>query len=225
MGAPTFKVETYRTLQELVYCSLREAILEGRLAPGQKLVADALARDLGVSRMPVREALARLQHDGFVKAVPHREAVVASFSARDVEEIYDIRLVLEAHAARLCAVRATPEHLTRLRELIAAAEEAVRRGDFETAKQHDNEFHHTLFAACGSRKLAQLLADLWDQCLYFRSLAATILRYPERSLEHHRRILAALERRDPDAAEHWVRAHSQGARDVLLEDLRKQREG
>lgn len=219
-GVPTFKLESYRTLQELVYQSLREAILDGRLAPGQKLVAEALAKELGVSRMPVREALSRLQQDGFVKAIPHKEVVVAGFTERDVEEIYDIRSVLEAHAARLCARQAEPEQLARLKGLIAAAEAAVRQGDFETARQRDNEFHRTLFTTCGSQKLGQLLTELWDQCLCYRSLAATIVRNPARSLEHHRQIVTALEQKDPDAAERWMHTHTQVARDVLLEDLR-----
>jgi DNA-binding GntR family transcriptional regulator len=217
---PTFKLDTYRTLQELVYKSLRQAILDGRLAPGQRLVAGTLAKDLGVSRMPVREALSRLQQDGFVKATPHKEVAVASFSERDVAEIYDIRSVLEAHAASLCATQARPEEIGRLRALVCEMEQTVGAGDLDAVKQLDNDFHHALFTTCGSRQLAQLLTQLWDQCLYYRSLAATLNRNPARSLEHHRQIVAALERRDPEAAEEWIHTHTQVARDVLLDRLR-----
>lgn len=216
----TFKLETYRTLQALVYQTLREAILEGRLAPGRKLVAGVLAQELGVSRMPVREALSRLQQDGLVTAIPHKEVVVADFSERDVAESYDIRSVLEAHAARLFATDARPEQLAQLKTLLAEQEAAVARGDRDFFLQKDNDFHHLLFSTCSNRQLAQLLSTLWDQCLYYRSLAATLARNLPRSLEHHRQIVAALERKDPDAAEQWVHTHTQAARDVLLDHLR-----
>ncbi|MGE5507402.1 MAG: GntR family transcriptional regulator [Chitinophagales bacterium] len=219
-ATPTFKLETYRTLQALVYQTLREAILEGRLAPGQKLVAGTLAKELGVSRMPVREALSRLQQDGLVTAVPHKEVVVADFSERDVGEIYNIRSVLEAYAARLFALGATPEQLTALKALLADQEAAVAQGDRDRFRVKDNEFHHLLFATCDNRQLAQLLTTLWDQCLYYRSLAATLCRDLHRSLEHHRQIVAALERQDPEAAEQWVHTHTQVARDTLLDHLR-----
>jgi DNA-binding GntR family transcriptional regulator len=216
---PAFKLEAYRTLQALVYQTLREAILDGRLSPGQKLVAEALAKDLGVSRMPVREALSRLQRDGLVTIVPHKTVVVAGFSQRDVEEIYDIRSVLEAHAAPLCAVHAEPGQLDRLNRLVAEAEEAAGRGDQETVRQRDNEFHHTLFGTCGSQKLAQLLSELWDQCLYYRSLAAALNPNPAVSLEHHRRMVAALKQRDSDEAQRWICTHTQVARERLLDHL------
>ncbi|MGE5623469.1 MAG: GntR family transcriptional regulator [Methanocella sp.] len=218
-GVPTFKLETYRTLQALVYQTLREAILEGRLAPGRKLVAEALAKELGVSRMPVREALSRLAQDGFVKAIPHKEVVVAGFSEQDVREIYDIRSVLEAYAARLCAREAKPEQLARLSELQAQMEAALAEQNPEALRQADNEFHHVLFTTCGSRKLGQLLTELWDQCLYYRALSAALNNNPARSLEHHRGILAALARKDPDAAEKWVHTHTQAARERIVAHL------
>ncbi|HEX2987736.1 MAG TPA: GntR family transcriptional regulator [Chloroflexota bacterium] len=219
----TFRLETYRTLQELVYQSLREAILDGRLVPGQRLVAGNLAAELGVSRMPVREALSRLQQDGFVKATPHREVVVAGFSERDVVEIYDIRSVLEAHAAGLCAVHATPGELEQLRELVGGMQQALEDGDLERVRRLDNDFHHTLFNTCGSGQLAQLLTQLWDQCLYYRSLAVSLNRNPARSLEHHQQIVAALERHDHQNAEKWIHTHTQVARDTLLDHLRARR--
>lgn len=217
---PTFKLENYRTLQSLVYRTLREAILDGQLAPGQKLVAGAIARDLGVSRMPVREALSRLEQDGFVTSIPHKEVVVAEFNERDVIEIYDIRSVLEAYAARLCAQHVTPAQLCRLGRLLAEMEAALADGDTERFKQRDNEFHHLLFATCGSLHLARLLSELWDQCLYYRSLAAALNTNPGRSVEHHRQILLALERRDPDAAEKWIQEHTQTARERIVAHLR-----
>lgn len=222
-GLPAFKVEHYRTLQALVYQTLREAILDGRLAPGQKLVAEALSKEMGVSRMPVREALSRLQHEGLVTAIPHKEVVVSDFSEQDVREIYAIREVLEAYAASLCATCAGPAQLARMRELLAEQEAAIARGDLDTWKQRDNEFHHALFATCGSKRLAQLLSALWDQCLYYRSLAHTLKGNPANSLEHHRQILAALERKDPAGAEEWIHTHTQVAREVLLRYLRAAR--
>jgi len=93
----------YKTMQEIVYDTIREAIQIGRYAPGQRLIADELAQELGTSRMPVREALRRLEVAGLVSITPHRGAVVSELSEQEIVEIYHIRAVLEGLAARLAA--------------------------------------------------------------------------------------------------------------------------
>lgn len=214
------RIDNYRTLQELVYNNLRELIISGHLAPGQKLVTAKLAADLGVSRMPVREALSRLQSEGMVTIVPHKETIVTVFSLQDVTEIYDIRAILEGYAARLCALSATAQQIERLRSLVSAAEALLAAGDLEGLKHCDNRFHHGVFETCGSAKLGQLLASLWDQCLYYRNLANALKRNPHQSLDHHRQIVAALEAHDSDKAEEMILLHTRVARDALLDHLK-----
>ena len=110
------KVNNYRTLQSLVYEHIRDAILTGRLAPGQRVVAAKIAEEMGVSRMPVRESLRRLETEGLITTVPHKEAVVRRLSAKEMEDIYSVRLVLEGYGGRLAARRITPEEIAKLEE-------------------------------------------------------------------------------------------------------------
>jgi DNA-binding GntR family transcriptional regulator len=222
LPAELLRIDNYRTLQDLVYTNLRELIISGHLAPGQKLVTAKLAAELGVSRMPVREALNRLQSEGLVTIVPHKETIVTAFSFEDVAEIYDIRTVLEGYAAGLCARASTPDQIERLKSLVSAAESLLAAGDLEGFKHCDNRFHHGVFDTCGSIKLAQLLSNLWDQCLYYRNLASLLKRNPHRSLQEHRDIVTALEARDADKAQEMILLHTRNSRDTLLEHLRSQ---
>ena len=101
----------YRTMKEIAYEAIREAILSGRFLPGQRLVADELAQEFGTSRMPIREALQRLENAGLVSITPHRGAVVSELSEQEIVEIYHIRAVLEGLAARLAAPHLAPRRL------------------------------------------------------------------------------------------------------------------
>src|SRR5574341_1579615 len=115
----------YRTMQEMVYDAIRDAVLSGRYPPGKRLVADEIARELGVSRMPVREALQRLQVAGLIAITRHKAAVVSELSEPDIVEIYHIRAVLDGLATRLAAPNLTPADHQTLLSLLEEMEAAV----------------------------------------------------------------------------------------------------
>lgn len=157
---------SHRTLSEFIFQQLREAILEGQLAPGEHLVQDDIAQKLDVSRIPVREALHRLQSEGLVTIVPHKGAGVAKFTTEDLEEIYMLRGLLEAQAVRLATRRATPETLAELRGVVEHCQVLLggvqdRQAD-RALRQCNREFHLGIARASGARRLQAMIEKLWD---------------------------------------------------------------
>ena len=147
------------SLADRVYREVRSHILSGELEPGARLRQEALAEGLGISRTPLREALNRLASEGLIEFRPHRGAVVAQFSQRDIEADYEARLIVEPPAARLAAERAEPETLGALDAAIAAAEEAGRDVDAQFAA--NRAFHVALVAGVGNPHLTRFIDSLW----------------------------------------------------------------
>src|SRR5690349_1633896 len=143
MPAPTSAVR--------VHGELRSAILEGRLSPGERLRAEAVAERLGTSRTPVREALLMLEREGLVVVEPHRGAIVRAFDAADLLDLYEVRELIEPHAARRAATRIEPGAIERLHELNDLAERPDASVDDQIA--YNEEFHALIVAAAGSPRL------------------------------------------------------------------------
>ncbi|MGH7482742.1 MAG: GntR family transcriptional regulator, partial [Longimicrobiales bacterium] len=129
---------------------IRAWILAGNIEPGDRLVEDELASKLGVSRMPVREALTLLESEGFVDLVPRRGASVALVSAEEAVELFEVRSMLEGRAARLTARQRRPESLASLKDLIAAGRRAVKAGDRDVMPELHQAFHVALAEASGN---------------------------------------------------------------------------
>jgi DNA-binding GntR family transcriptional regulator len=194
-----------RSRAEFVYESLRDAISDGRIAAGQRVREEEVARNLGVSRTPVREALQRLQQRGLLVLGAGRGLVVALLSQQQVVELYAMRQILEGSAARFAAMHAAPseiEILYQLQEELKAAE-----GDALRHTNLNRQFHQAIYEAAHNRYLVQTLESLNDS---FALLRSTTFRmpHPQRdSNEERRRIIEAIERRDPDQAEREAREH------------------
>jgi len=208
-----------RLLREQVYHVLRARILQGELRIGARLVEDRLARDLGTSRMPVREALHRLEQEGLVRPQGRRGVVVARLDPGEVQEVMGLREILESHAAALAAVRVTPAGLRTLEHILARAEEALRSGELHALLQWNTRFHDEIVAASGSRRLRDLVHHLREALLTYRELTLRGPGVPARSHEEHAAILDALRRQDPEVAETLMRAHIRWKARVLLEAL------
>lgn len=219
------RLEAIKTLDLSVYETLKAAIMMGKLAPGQKLATAKIAEKLGVSRMPVREAIHRLAVEGFVTVKPHRGAVVTELSWRDVEEIYNIRMTLEGYAMKLAVDRVTDRQIEALETLLKAAEGKMAEGNLDEIQAIDDRFHRTLFSTCGSERLIALLTNLWDQSVYFRSVAALLRKDLSLSLRQHQELIDALRARDPARAVKAVQSHTQVARDTLVDHLKAKEAG
>jgi len=194
-----------RSRAELVYENLRDAISDGRIAAGERVREEEVARNLGVSRTPVREALQRLQQRGLLSFGPTRGLVVAQLSHEQVVELYAMREILEGSAARFAAQHASPGEIAllhRLQDQLRAAE-----GDDLLRKSLDRRFHQAIYEAAHNRYLMQMLDSMLDS---FALLHSTTLRLPHRqrnSDEERQRIIAAIEKHDANRAEKAAREH------------------
>jgi DNA-binding GntR family transcriptional regulator len=195
-----------RVLREGIRDELIQDILDGRLAPGDRIVETHLAQRFGVSQAPVREALRDLELLGFIVSAPFRGTIVRELSTEELVQIYPIRAVLEALAARYAAPRTTKAVLKRLETLLVRMRDAAARGDKRAAVDADYAFHLTIVDSSGNR----LLKQFWEQMRLATTTLLTVAR-AHRSLpeiaERHQLVLDALRARDADAAERAMRRH------------------
>ncbi|MEF3273443.1 MAG: GntR family transcriptional regulator [Chloroflexus sp.] len=209
-----------------VYQRLRRLLIEGFYPPGSRLVEERLANDLGVSRTPVRQALVRAAAEGLVQIFPNRGAVARSFSVADLLEMYDLRALLEGHAAYLAASRITSAQLDRMEAAATALEESLsytferREDEVHFLVEHNAVFHQTIAEAAGNQRLVAMLNQIVAVPLQFRSFYW--YRTEERQISNffHRSILNALRLGDGDRARAMMREHIFYGRDVLLQSRR-----
>jgi DNA-binding GntR family transcriptional regulator len=192
---------SYRTIEDTVHHMVAEAIIRGLYAPGERLAQDRIAETLGVSRIPVRAALRRLEAEGLVSFQPHRGATVRELSPKEVAEIYDLRILLETYALRLAASRITPEQLDHLEELAIRIDQTTDADEWVRCRA---DFYSELY----------LVADCPLTVELILKLRADVGRYWLVRRFHeglHARgamvIVEALRHGDPIEAERWLQAH------------------
>lgn len=217
-------VSTYRTMQEIVYDTIRDAILSGRYPPGRRLIADELAKEVGVSRMPVREALHRLEAAGLVTMTPHRGAVVSELSESEIIEVYHIRGVLDGLATRLAARHLTSRDQERMNALLDKMEIAAKAKDLEKVLRVNRDFHQLIWQAAHAPRLHSLLENLYDASQRFRNISVLIPGRLDQITQEHRLIAQALARGDVATAEHYAIEHHEGTARRLLTSIEEKRE-
>lgn len=207
---------------DAAYAALRDGIVSGEHPGGTRLKEEDLAGALGLSRTPVREALHRLHAEGLVTVEPRRGALVATWSAGELDEIFELRALVEGYGARRAATRVTDAQVAHLEDLCDAMEEAAARSggpDHDRIGELNSELHREVHRAASSRYVAGLLTSLVQMPLVMR----TFHRYePEelaRSMGHHRELVAALRARRPEWAEAVMHAHVEAARVTLRRDV------
>jgi DNA-binding GntR family transcriptional regulator len=197
-------------LRQSVYDALIDLIVGGDLPPGQHMVETDLARQLGVSRQPIREALHRMEAEGWVDLRPSQGAFVHVPTDSEVDELLDVRALLEAETARLAARTATGAEVARLRDICSEGEAAADAGDFSAAVRANNAFHAEIAVIAGNAVLAEL-ADIVGRRVqwYYRMVA------PERahgSWTEHGELAEAIETHDAGRAEALARKHTERTR-------------
>ncbi len=195
------------TLTERVYTTIKAAILELKLMPESPLVEDELARQLGTSKTPVRDALLALERDGLVIKIPYKGTYVADVSLKDAKDIFELRAVLEGLAARLAIASFTPKELNEAEKLLEAADEARARGDLDAASDFGAQFHGTIHLHADNRHLMPILEHLEYQLARLRRMSDQVKGRLEKSSHQHRHILAGLRSGDPARAEQAMRQH------------------
>jgi len=186
---------------------LRQRIFSHELAPGTWIDEQALAEAYGISRTPLREALKVLAGEGLVTLKPRRGCYVVKISPRDVEEIFPVLALLEGRCAYEATGKARPEDIQRLEALHQDLERHTAAKDKESCFETNQEFHHLLYEIAGNRWMLQIINDLRKVMKLVRYHSLLLEGRLEESLTEHRRIMAAIRRRDPAAAEECMRSH------------------
>jgi DNA-binding GntR family transcriptional regulator len=205
-----------RTVAATVGQRLRALILQGQLPPGTVLRLAPLAASLGVSVMPVREALRRLEAEGLVVVTPRRGTTVAELSVEDAEEIYALRVALETLCARHAAERLTDADLTELDRLFGNMEAAQSRSDLDAFVEADHAFHEHLYGIASRPRLARMISDLQDRSSRYLPYLYRAWQMVENPLEAHRPLLSAIHDRDVRRVEELTREHMNQAAGRLM---------
>ena len=218
------KLDSYQPLREVVCETLRNAIVSGILQPGERLMEIQVAEELGVSRTPVREAIRKLELEGFVVMIPRRGTYVSDLSIKDINEVYEVRTALDVLAAELAAERITEEELEEMERLLVEIGEYIEIYDMDKIVEADSKFHDILYRASRNERLVGIINNLREQLTRFRSLSMS---YPGRlkdMLGEHTRLVEALGQRNVALAKNLAGEHMANAEQTLLKNMLERRQ-
>ncbi len=204
---PMRGMRTRKSLGELVYGNLRQAIVRGDLTPGTRLVESRIAGAQGISRTPVREAIHKLERERFIERLPRGGFSVLGLNRQDIVETFGIRSVLEGYAARLAALNYESDDLQPLEAKIDEFERLLREKKLRGLPEVNTQFHDLLYALSRSPRLVGMIDALRDHIFRFRQIILKDERQARVSNEDHRLILEHIRRRDAEGVERLVREH------------------
>lgn len=211
-----------KSMGEHVFENLKQAIIRGDIPPGERLVESRLADMLNISRTPVREAIHKLEREGFLEKLPKGGFSVPGLTRRDIEETFGIRGALESYAARLAAEKHTESDLDALEQKIEEYRECLATDEVDELARINTEFHDLLYSLSRSPRLVKMINDLRDQIYRFRQMILKQEAMAKASNEDHLQMLEYIRKRDGDGVERIVREHIIRGRDAVLKGLEKE---
>lgn len=219
----TFQLQMneYLPLRDVVFETLRQAILRGELKPGERLMEIHLAQKLGVSRTPVREAIRKLELEGLVLMIPRKGAVVAEITISDLEDVLEVRTALEELAVRKACGRITPEQLEEVKRCSEEFKRALMGEDVTACAQADVKFHDAIYECTGNKRLIQILNNLREQMYRYRMEYLKDKRSHELLVREHDEIVRGLEERDVQLALEATCRHIERQKEHIIEGLGK----
>lgn len=206
-GFLSIDLDSYKPLREIVFSTMRLAIIEGDFKPGQRLMEVQLAEQMGVSRTPVREAIRKLELEGLVVMVPRKGAYVAGLSSEDIKEVVEIRAVLEGFAAKKASQNSTTSDIERLEAILKSFEEAVKENNIVDLINYDTDFHDVIYKTAKNSKLIQMLNGLREQVQRYRVAYFTQIHDIQKLLQEHRSMLDAIIAKDGNLAREISEKH------------------
>jgi len=207
-------------VRKRVYERMKSAILSGDLNPAERLTEEHLAEMMGVSRTPVREALYKLESEGLIKPLETRGFIVSEDSKEEVEELFEIRSILEGYALRIISEKITEEDLQKLDGFIEKAEEALNKNRMNEVFKWNTQFHDTLHELVSEKlQLYRMMVNMRKNVLRYRKDTLQSPDGAKRTLDGHRKILLSLRLRDPDLCERTMRDHIKEAKEDALQTL------
>jgi len=204
------------TIRKKVYNYVREQILSGEVGPNERLIENKIAKEIGTSRTPVREALHSLEMEGLIESIPRVGYVVKTLSDQEAVELWEIRCLIEGLAARWAVEKSHDKLVRELRKNIALAEERVSQGDVAAFVELDGQFHEIIARLSGGTRLLELSQMLRRHALRYRIRSINTPDTALRAIEGHKAILMAVEEGDPDRISLAVKSHLDQSKEDTL---------
>ena len=214
--------EEFLPLRDVVFNTLRQAILTGELKPGERLMEIHLADKLGVSRTPIREAIRKLELEGLVIMIPRRGAEVAQITEKNLKDVLEVRRALDALCAELACDRITNEEKNKLKAACHAFEEATKTRDAKVIAQADVALHDIIVEATGNERLIQLIHNLSEQMYRYRFEYIKDERQHENLVQEHRIIYESIINNDKETAAKAAKLHIDNQEASILHQLREE---
>jgi DNA-binding GntR family transcriptional regulator len=196
-----------KSLGQYVYDNLKRAVLRGDIAAGSRIVESRLATTMGISRTPIREAIHKLEREGLVRHNPSVGFFVVGLTQADIDETFGIRSVLESYAAKLAAIKHSPDELEPLEEKIAEYQMHLDREELESLPRINTEFHDLLYGLSRSPRLIKMINDLRDLIYRFREVILEMEDMARASNRDHRLMLESIRQRNAEEVEKLVKEH------------------
>ena len=215
------KESEYLPLRDVVFLTLRKAILRGELAPGERLMELQLSERLGVSRTPIREAMRKLELEGLVVMVPRKGAEVAKISERSLKEVLEVRRALEELAVELACERMTEEEFKKLKKACIAFEHVSNSNDLIDVAQKDEEFHDVIYKATNNSKLILLINNLREQMYRYRLEYIKDKEKRQELVEEHKHIVNVLSQKNVEEAKIAVKEHIDNQEMTVTKNLKE----
>jgi len=215
------KMDDYMPLRDVIFNTLRDAIVSGELKPGERLMEVTLAEKMGVSRTPVREAVRRLEMEGLVTMTPRKGTHVAELSVKDIMDVLEVRAALDKLATELAAKRAKPENIKQLENIHKQYIACLQKENITGAIKKDVEFHEVIYTAAGNSKLTNVAGDLREQIYRFRVLYMKDFSNAEEVLKEHQSILKALQEGNWELAGKLAKEHIVHQQETIIQKMEK----
>ena len=209
-------IKNEKTIRRKTYEYLREKLLNGEIPPSQHLIEAKIAKELGTSRTPVREALHSLELEGLIESIPRVGYVVKSISEQEVEEICEMRMAIEGVAARWAIEKAYKKLVEELEKNISIAEEKVSKGDVRSFVDMDARFHEIISKFSGSKRLLELAQTLRRHMLRYRIQSIYSVDNVLSAIEGHKGIARAIRKRDLEEVNQAIRHHMEQSKSDIL---------
>ena len=216
----TVKMDEYLPLRDVVFNTLREAILRGELKPGERLMEIQLANKLGVSRTPIREAIRKLELEGLVLMIPRKGAEVAQITEKSLRDVLEVRRALENLAVQLACLRMSPQTLADLKAAARAFEEILGGEDVTAVAEADVAFHDVIYMATDNQRLISLLNNLREQMYRYRVEYLKKKECHKQLLWEHQEIICAIEAGEIDVATKITEQHIDNQVEAVSDALR-----
>ncbi len=218
------QMNDFLPLRDVVFNTLRQAILTGELKPGERLMEIHLANKLGVSRTPIREAIRKLELEGLVIMIPRRGAEVAQITEKSMNDVLEVRRAMDALCVELACERISEKELEQLKAACDAFAEAVKTKNIRTIAQADVALHDIIVQATGNLRLVQLINNLSEQMYRYRFEYLKDTSRHEFLIKEHHMIYEGIKERDKEAASQAAKLHIDNQEHAIIEQIRLDKE-